>query len=98
VHLLDQLVRQVPEGVYLRSIVQRGLRVKLLATRNRTRASRLSCAISRLALAGAARAGRGQANSVDNGASRTSTEPLAQAHRIEAKTRQGALKDAAKKG
>src|SRR5260370_19392785 len=30
VHLLDQLVRQVPEGVYLRSIVQRGLRVKLL--------------------------------------------------------------------
>src|SRR5206468_9147039 len=25
VHLLDQLVRQVPEGVYLRSIVQRGL-------------------------------------------------------------------------
>jgi type IV pilus assembly protein PilN len=30
VHLLDQLVRQVPEGVYLRSITQRGLRVKLL--------------------------------------------------------------------
>jgi type IV pilus assembly protein PilN len=30
VHLLDQLVRQTPEGVYLRSIVQRGLRVKLL--------------------------------------------------------------------
>ena len=30
VHLLDQLVRQVPEGVYLRSIVQRGLRIKLL--------------------------------------------------------------------
>src|SRR5439155_25874098 len=30
VHLLDELVRQVPEGVYLRSIVQRGLRVKLL--------------------------------------------------------------------
>ncbi len=30
VHLLDQLVRQVPEGVYLRSIVQRGLRVKVL--------------------------------------------------------------------
>ena len=30
VHLLDQLVRQMPEGVYLRSIVQRGLRVKLL--------------------------------------------------------------------
>src|SRR5256885_459293 len=25
VHLLDQLVRQVPEGVYLRSIVQRGI-------------------------------------------------------------------------
>ena len=30
VHLLDQLVRQVPEGVYLRSITQRGLRIKLL--------------------------------------------------------------------
>src|SRR3989475_10920581 len=30
VHLLDQLVRQVPDGVYLRSIVQRGPRVKLL--------------------------------------------------------------------
>src|SRR5882762_8829299 len=30
VHLLEQLVRQTPEGVYLRSIVQRGLRVKLL--------------------------------------------------------------------
>jgi type IV pilus assembly protein PilN len=30
VHLLDQLVRQVPEGVYLRSITQRGLRVKVL--------------------------------------------------------------------
>ena len=30
VHLLDELVKQMPEGVYLRSIVQRGLRVKLL--------------------------------------------------------------------
>jgi type IV pilus assembly protein PilN len=30
VHLLDQLVRQVPEGVYLRSITQKGLRIKLL--------------------------------------------------------------------
>jgi type IV pilus assembly protein PilN len=29
VHLLDQLVRQMPEGVYLRSVVQKGLRVNL---------------------------------------------------------------------
>jgi len=30
VHLLDQLVRQLPEGVYLRSITQRGPRVNLI--------------------------------------------------------------------
>ena len=30
VYLLDQLVKQMPEGVYLRSITQRGLRVSLL--------------------------------------------------------------------
>jgi type IV pilus assembly protein PilN len=30
VHLLDQLVRQMPEGVYLRSVRQRGLGVNLL--------------------------------------------------------------------
>ena len=30
VYLLDQLVRQLPEGVYLRSITQRGLRVSLI--------------------------------------------------------------------
>jgi type IV pilus assembly protein PilN len=30
VHLLDQLVRQTPEGVYLRSIAQKGMRIKLL--------------------------------------------------------------------
>ena len=30
VHLLDELVRQMPEGVYLRSISQRGLRVNVL--------------------------------------------------------------------
>lgn len=30
VHLLDQLVRQMPEGVYLRSVKQRGLGVTLL--------------------------------------------------------------------
>src|SRR5712692_2393069 len=30
VHLLDELVRQTPEGVYLRSIRQRGLRINLL--------------------------------------------------------------------
>jgi len=29
VHLLDELVRQVPEGVYLNSVKQRGLRVAL---------------------------------------------------------------------
>lgn len=29
VHLLDQLVRQMPEGVYLRSVKQRGLAVSL---------------------------------------------------------------------
>jgi type IV pilus assembly protein PilN len=29
VHLLDELVRQMPEGVYLRSVVQRGLQVAL---------------------------------------------------------------------
>jgi type IV pilus assembly protein PilN len=29
VHLLDDLVRQMPEGVYLRSIVQKGLRVDI---------------------------------------------------------------------
>jgi type IV pilus assembly protein PilN len=30
VYLLDQLVRQLPDGIYLRSITQRGLRVNLL--------------------------------------------------------------------
>jgi type IV pilus assembly protein PilN len=30
VHLLDELVRQMPEGVYLRSVVQRGMSVSLL--------------------------------------------------------------------
>ena len=30
VHLLDQLVRQMPEGVYLRSVKQRGLGVNLV--------------------------------------------------------------------
>ena len=30
VYLLDQLVRQMPEGVYLRSITQKGLRVSLV--------------------------------------------------------------------
>jgi type IV pilus assembly protein PilN len=30
VHLLDELVRQTPEGVYLRSLVQKGLRVQVL--------------------------------------------------------------------
>jgi len=29
VHLLDELVRQMPEGVYLKSVTQRGLNVKL---------------------------------------------------------------------
>ncbi len=30
VHLLDELVKQMPEGVYLKSVRQRGLRVNLL--------------------------------------------------------------------
>ena len=30
VHLLDELVRQMPEGVYLKQLVQKGLRVNLL--------------------------------------------------------------------
>ncbi len=30
VYLLDQLVRQLPDGVYLRSITQRGLRISLI--------------------------------------------------------------------
>lgn len=30
VHLLDQLVRQLPEGVYLKSITQKGMRVSLV--------------------------------------------------------------------
>ena len=30
VHLLDELVRQMPEGVYLKSVVQRGLKVTVL--------------------------------------------------------------------
>jgi len=30
VHLLDELVRQMPEGVYLRSVVQRGMAVNLV--------------------------------------------------------------------
>ena len=30
VYLLDQLVRQMPEGIYLRSVTQRGMRVSLL--------------------------------------------------------------------
>jgi len=29
VHLLDELVRQMPEGVYLKSVTQKGLNVKL---------------------------------------------------------------------
>jgi type IV pilus assembly protein PilN len=29
VHLLDQMVRQMPEGVYLKSIVQKGMRINL---------------------------------------------------------------------
>jgi type IV pilus assembly protein PilN len=29
VHLLDQLVRQMPEGVYLKSVVQKGTRINL---------------------------------------------------------------------
>ena len=30
VHMLDELVRQMPEGVYLKSVVQRGMAVNLL--------------------------------------------------------------------
>lgn len=30
VHLLDQLVKQMPEGIYLRSITQKGLRVNMV--------------------------------------------------------------------
>src|SRR6185369_12179516 len=30
VHLLDELVRQMPEGVYLKSMVQRGLRITVV--------------------------------------------------------------------
>ena len=30
VHLLDELVRQMPEGVYLRSVLQRGMNVNLV--------------------------------------------------------------------
>ncbi|MBW8905268.1 MAG: PilN domain-containing protein [Betaproteobacteria bacterium] len=30
VHLLDELVKQMPEGVFLRSIIQKGMRVQLL--------------------------------------------------------------------
>jgi len=30
VHLLDELVRQMPDGVYLRSVTQRGLNINLL--------------------------------------------------------------------
>jgi type IV pilus assembly protein PilN len=30
VHLLDELVRQMPDGVYLRSVTQKGLRINLL--------------------------------------------------------------------
>lgn len=30
VHLLDELVKQMPEGVFLKSIVQKGMRVQLL--------------------------------------------------------------------
>lgn len=30
VHLLDQLVRQMPDGVYLKSIVQKGMRIQLV--------------------------------------------------------------------
>ncbi|HLS86371.1 MAG TPA: PilN domain-containing protein [Burkholderiales bacterium] len=30
VHLLDQMVRQMPEGVYLKSVTQKGLRVNVL--------------------------------------------------------------------
>src|SRR5213076_790365 len=30
VHLLDELVKQMPEGVFLKSIIQKGMRVQLL--------------------------------------------------------------------
>jgi len=30
VYMLDQLVRQMPEGVYLRSVTQRGAKIRLL--------------------------------------------------------------------
>src|SRR2546426_8120027 len=44
VHLLDQLVRQLAAGAYLRSIVQRGLRVKLLGyAQSNARVSTLMC-------------------------------------------------------
>ena len=40
VHLLDQLVRQLPDGIYLKSVKQVGPKVTVSATRNRIRASR----------------------------------------------------------
>ena len=47
VHLLDQLVRQLPDGVYLKGIKQTGRRAsRSTATRSRRRASRRSCATS----------------------------------------------------
>ena len=40
VHLLDQLVRQLPDGIYLKSVKQPGTKVTSPATRSRTRGSR----------------------------------------------------------
>jgi hypothetical protein len=40
VHLLDQIVRQLPDGIYLKSIKQSGTGSRWSATRSRTRASR----------------------------------------------------------
>ena len=47
VELLDQLVRQTPDGVYMKTIKQDGVKVNSPATRSRTRGSRLSCATCR---------------------------------------------------
>ena len=50
VHLLDQMVRQLPDGIYLRSIRQSGAESRWSATRNRARASPRRCATSSLRL------------------------------------------------
>ena len=62
VHLLDQMVRQLPDGVYLKSIRQNGAKVQIVGyAQSNARVSTLMRNIESLAVDRQARAGRDQA-------------------------------------